>query len=104
MTDQIPRWALERACAAIGRKLHHYDRMSEKNLLRRSIEEHALIIIKHENPPPGKVMGTLHWETADGVVRELRRVSGREFAENLLPIVTGIPTVFAVWPEPEEEG
>lgn len=104
MLGEIPRWALERACAAIGRKLHHYERMSEGNLLRRSIAEHAMMIVKHEKPPAGKLVGTLYWETADGVVRELKRVSGKEFAENLLPIVTGIPTVFSVWPEPEEEG
>lgn len=101
MTYTIPRWALERACAAIGRKLHHYDRMGEENILRQSIEAHALVIAEHEEPPAGKIVGTLYWETPDGVLRELKRVSGKEFAENLLPIVNGIPTVFAVWPEPE---
>lgn len=51
MTLEIPRWALERACAAIGRKTHHYDRMGPDNLLRQSIEAHAMVIAKHEKPP-----------------------------------------------------
>lgn len=101
MTLEIPRWALERACAAIGRKTHHYDRMGPDNLLRQSIEAHAMVIAEHEKPPAGKLVGGLRWETAGGVMRELKHVPLHELRE-VNPVVRGIPMVFAVWPEPEE--
>lgn len=47
----IPRWALERACEAAGRKLHHFDQMDTDNCLRASIASHALTIAQHEAPP-----------------------------------------------------
>lgn len=101
MLKEIPRWALERACAAIGRKVNHFDRMGEDNILRQSIAAHAFLIAKHEKPPAGKLIGKLHWETADGTVLELKQVSRHEFCS--YNVITGIPTVFAVWPEPEME-
>lgn len=95
----IPQWALERACAAIGRKVHHYYRMGEYNLLRQSIAAHAMVIAGHEKPPAGELAGALYWKTADGVMLELKPINRHDFLATD-PNVEGIPTVYAVWPTP----
>ena len=51
MLGEIPRWALERACTAIGRKVWHFDRMGDDNILRQSIAAHALLIASTDKPP-----------------------------------------------------
>lgn len=51
---------------------------------------------------PGLV-GELYWRQKNGVTIELKRVGAKQFHE-LLPGVKGLPVVYAVWPEPMEDG
>jgi len=45
---------------------------------------------------------SLYYKGRDGVLREVVRVSAKEFAE-LKHNLQGIPTVYAVWPEEEKQ-
>ena len=47
----IPEWALTKACAGAGRKLHHYRLLAIDHPLRASIEAHARLIERTEVPP-----------------------------------------------------
>lgn len=48
------------------------------------------------------LIGTLCWRTKEGHDLLLKQVSAQEFRE-LKPELTGIPTVFAVWPSLYEQ-
>jgi hypothetical protein len=87
MTKTPPDWAFNRAQELRNKRgFTHLDAF-------------AAYIAEHEQPPSGELVGKLHWRLPEGITLELRQVSRREFID-ARPI-TGLPTLFAVWPEPE---